>query len=161
VRLPLVLAAVLLCYQFEWTGLRYLTSEVALRFAEWRGFAANRLGTDLIAWNGERFRFGIGCTFADVFCGAIPLIWVRSFGAPRNILNIGVLAVGLLGFNLLRRTLTDLIFGFAAWVPWPVLDQAIGGLSYFAVWVCLVRWLEQHASPMRATTAATPSAVAP
>jgi len=139
-RLPLVLAAVVACYQFNWDSLRYLTSEVALRFAELRGFPAERLGPDLISWNGGLYQFGIACTFADVFCGAVPLVW--GSGAACNIRNIVGLAAALFVFNLIRRCLTDLVFSAGA--PWPVADQAIGGAAYFAVWVCLVRWRELH-----------------
>jgi len=139
-RLPLVLVAVVACYQFNWDSLRYLTSEVALRFAELRGFPAERLGPDLISWNGGLYQFGIACTFADVFCGAVPLVW--GSGAACNIRNIVGLAAALFVFNLIRRCLTDLVFSAGA--PWPVADQAIGGAAYFAVWICLVRWRELH-----------------
>lgn len=139
-RLPLVLASVVLCYQFEWSALRYLTSEVALRFAEWRGYPAERFGSDLIGWNGELYQFTIGCTFADVFCGAIPLVWISRLGLVRNFGNIAGLAAALLVFNLFRRCVTDLIF--SAGIPWSVADQAIAGAAYFAVWICLVKWCE-------------------
>jgi len=139
-RLPLVLGAVVVCYQFEWGDLRYFTSEVALRFADWRGFPAQRLGPYLIGWNGSLFQFGIGCTFADVFCGAIPLLWISWLGMIRNLRNIAGLAVALFIFNIIRRCLTDFIF--SAGVPWLVADEGIGGVAYFAVWVCLVKWCE-------------------
>ena len=141
-RLPLVLLAVLVCFQFDWNFLRYLTSEIALRFAELRGFHSVRLGPGLIAWGGAQFEFSISCIFADVFCGAAPLLWVSSLDLPRNLRNIAVFAIALLAFNLLRRCLTDLCFNHG--VPWVVVDQLIGGMSYFAVWVCLVRWFEAH-----------------
>lgn len=155
-RLPLVLLAVVACYRFEWTGLRYATSEVALRLAEWRGFPAARLGTDLIAWGGHRFQFGIACTFADVLCGAIPLLWIGALGATRNAVNVLAFAAGLLAFNLVRRCTTDIVFGSVD-LPWSVLDQALGGLSYFLVWMFLVRWRERHGLTVRVANSARPA----
>lgn len=141
-RLPMVLVAVVICYQLKWDSLRYVTSEVVLRFAEWRGFHAERLGSDLISWNGELFQFGVACTFADVFCGAVPLVWIWRLGLVCNLMHVAGLAVALFTFNLFRDCLTDLIF--SAGVPWIVADQVIGGAAYFAVWVCVARWLEFH-----------------
>jgi hypothetical protein len=143
-RLPLVFVAVLACYRFDWMWLRLLTSEAALRFAEWRGFSVERLGPDLIAWNAGRFQFGIACTFVDVFCGAIPLIWMRAWRIDRNLLAIGGLAAAIAVFNLLRRMGTDLAFSLG--VPWAVADAVFGGLGYFVVWAGLVRWHEWHAA---------------
>lgn len=157
-RLPFCAAAVLICYQFDWTWLRFLTSEATMYFAAWRGYTVQRLSPDLIAWNGQQFQFGIACTFADVFCGAVPLFWVRSTGILRNVANVIVLAGGLFAFNLLRQGATDLVF--SAGVSWTLADNAIGALSYFGVWVFLVRWLERSSAitPLAAPTA---SAVAP
>jgi len=158
-RLPFVLLAVLLCYRFDWTGLRYLTSEAALQFAQWRGYEATRLGNDLISWGGAHFQFGIACTFADVFCGAIPLLWVRKFGLAHNGAIIAVFAALLFACNLIRLAGTDLLF--SAGVPSSIADNAMGGLGYFAAWICFVRWFERHAGPATSITAATPSAVTP
>lgn len=150
--------AVLICYCFDWMWLRFVTSEATLRFVEWRGFDAARLSPHAIAWNGQHFEFGIACTFADVFCGALPLLWVRRASLLRNAGFIAAFAVGLFAFNLLRQSVADLLFG--AGVPWTLADNAIGALSYFAVWVFLVRWLERTASITR-PTASTASLVSP
>jgi hypothetical protein len=157
-RLPLCVLAVLICYQFEWTWLRFATSEATLRFVEWCGYPGRRLSPHLIAWNDQRFEFGIGCTFADVFCGAVPLLWIRSAGILRNSAFVIVFAAGLFVFNLLRQATADLIF--AAGAPWALADNILGGLSYFAVWVFLIRWLERSFATTP-VTAATPSAVVP
>ena len=157
-RLVLTVLAVLICYQFHWTWLRFMTSEASLVFAQWRGFMVERLSPDLIAWGGHRFEFGIACTFADVFCGAIPMLWIWQAGVRRNVAFIAAFAVGLFACNILRNLGTDLVF--SAGVPWTVADNLIGALSYFAVWVFLVRHLERNGIKA-AWTAATPSAVAP
>jgi hypothetical protein len=142
-RLPLVVVAVVLCYQFKWENLRYLTSEIVLRFAEWRGFQAERLGSHLVSWNGKLYEFGIACTFIDVFCGVVPLIWIWQLGVVRNLTSVAGFGVALFAFNLFRNCLADLIF--SSGVPWLLADQVIGAVAYFIVWVCVVRWLEYWA----------------
>ncbi|MGB7768239.1 MAG: hypothetical protein WBN22_05220 [Verrucomicrobiia bacterium] len=139
-RLPMVVVAVLVCYCFEWGGLRHLTSEICLRFAEWRGLSVNRLGPYVICCNGSVFRFDVACTYADVFCGAIPLIWIWRLGMVRNLTRLAGFVAALFGFNIFHLCLTDLIFSAGA--PWFVADQVIGGMAYFAVWVYLIRSLE-------------------
>ena len=157
-RLPLTALAVLICYQFSWTWLRFVTSDVALHFAFWRGYPAERLSPHLIAWNGHQFEFGIACTFADVCCGALPLLWLRNASLLRNGLSFIAFAVGLFVLNLLRNAVTDV--AFSAGVAWPLADNAIGALSYFAVWVFLVRRLERDAA-ITSFTASTASLVTP
>jgi len=141
-RLPLVAVAVIGCYWFDWGGLRHLTSEICLRYADWRGFPAKRLGPDLVCWNGGVYQFDIACTYADVFCGAIPLLWIRRWGAVRNLTRLAGFAAALFAFNFFHLCLTDLIFSAGA--PWCVADQVLGGVAYFAVWVYLIRSLEFH-----------------
>ena len=157
-RLPFCALAVVLCYQFHWMALRFVTSEATLRFVTWLGYAGERLSAHQIAWNGQVFEYGIACTFADVFCGALPLLWVRRAGVLRNAEFVVAFAAGLFAFNLFRQAVTDLLFG--AGVPWSLADNVIGGLSYFAVWVFLVRWLERG-SPSTPAIAATPSVATP
>ena len=160
-RLGLCVLAVLVCYRLDWSWLSFITSEAVLRFVGWLGFAVERLSPRQIAWNGQRFEFGIACTFADVFCGALPLLWLRSAGVWRNAADIAAFAAGLFAFNLLRQATAALLF--AAGAPWALTDAVIGGLGYFVVWTFLVRRLERDAAaPSRTSrTAATPSAVAP
>jgi len=155
---PVSAVLVVACYQFHWTWLRFITSEVSLRFAAWRGYAVERLAADVIAWNGHRFIFGIACTFADVFCGALPILWIRRAGVARNGLVFLAFGVSLFVFNILRNLVTDTLF--SAGVPWSLTDQGIGALSYFGIWVFLVRWVERT-SAMTSITPATPSVVSP
>jgi hypothetical protein len=141
-RFPMVLGAVFACYQFKWDDLRFITSEAALRFAEWRGCQVERLGPDLISWNGTMYHFGIACTFADVFCGAIPLLLIWRSGVIYNLVNVVAFGAVLSVFNVFRICLTDLIFSTGA--PWVIADQVIGGAAYFIVWAFLLRWLRLH-----------------
>jgi len=157
-RLPLCAAAVLICYQLQWTWLRFLTSEATLRFVGWCGYTGERLSPNLIAWHGQQFQFDIACTYADVFCGALPFLWIRGTSLVRNAASVAAFAAGLFAFNLLHQAATDL--AFIAGVPWTLADETIGGLSYFAVWVFLVRRLERS-SAITLPTAATPAAVVP
>jgi hypothetical protein len=150
--------AVVICYQFDWTWLRFISSEATLRFVSWFGYTGERLSSHLIAWNGERFEFGIACSFADVICGALPLLWIRNLGiVPNTALMVGA-AAGLVAFNLLRQAAADMMF--MTGLSWSVTDSIIGGLSYFAVWAFIVRWHERN-SAITASTAATPSEVIP
>lgn len=157
-RLPISAVLVVACLQFQWTWLRFVTSEASLRFALLRGYTVERLSPDVIAWGGHRFVFNTDCTFADVICGALPLLWIRHAGLARNGLVLLVVATGLYVFNLLRNLLVDTLF--SAGLPWSITDQSIGALAYFLVWVFLVRWVERT-SAMTSSTAATPSVVSP
>ena len=146
------------CLQFQWTWLRFVTSEASLRFALWRGYAVERLSADIIVWGGHRFVFNTDCTFVDVICGALPLLWIRHAGVTRNGRDFLVVGTGLFAFNILRNLLVDTLF--SAGLPWSLTDQAIGALAYFLVWVFLVRWVERTCA-MTSTTAATPAVVSP
>lgn len=165
-RVVLCAAAVVVCYRLDWTWLGFLTSEVVLRWVHLLGFDGERISPIVIAWRGEQFAFGIACTYADVWFGAIPLLWRRDLGVGRNLGAQVLFAAGLLGFNLIRQAATALVF--AAGVPWSVTDAVSGGLGYFAVWAFLVAWLERSptaarpAMPaIRSRTAATAPLVVP
>jgi hypothetical protein len=141
-RAPLVALAVLACYLFDWDSLRYITSEICLRLAHARGVEGWRLGRDLIVIDGAAYQYTIACTFADVFCGAIPLLWIRPAGVARNLRNLGAFAAILFFLNIVRLCITDMMVEHD--VPWTIADECLGGLAYFTVWCWIVYWLESQ-----------------
>ena len=141
-RLALSACAVLLCYCLPWDGLRFLTSELNLRLDRLAGLSMQRLLYDTILWNGTVYRYVIACTFADVWCGALPLIWDgrRKFAA--NLLRSFLLGVLLLGVNALRLSFSDVL---SAWgVPWLWAHGLVAGLWYYVVW----EWVRQNCPEM-------------
>jgi hypothetical protein len=138
-RLMLTVLAVVICYQFRWDSVRFLTAELHLRLAALLGMTRERIAPDGVLWGGRVYNYVTACTFADVWCGAIPLLWDLRRPLPSNLARIGMLAIGLLGLNVLRLTLSDGLFTLG--VPWLLAHDVIAGLAYFAVWV----WLWNHA----------------
>ena len=132
--------AVLICYQFDWTLLRFLTSEAVLRITAALGFPAARLSPDALRIGGLQLRFVIACTFADVFCGALPLLWNGQRSYLRNLLDFAMFAAGLFLFNLLR--LECGLLAYLNGVPWEVAHGIEGGIAYFLVWL----WIERRRS---------------
>jgi hypothetical protein len=150
VRVALAAAAVVLCYQFRWDLLRFVVSELNLRLDALMGVTLQRMSADTVMWHGQLYRYVIACTFADVWCGAIPLIWdLRRLGGPpkqvllgwgHNFARILVFGVVLIAFDAFRLSVSDVLF--AAGVPWDLAHGIVGGLAYFAVWV----WIWNHRS---------------
>src|SRR5438045_3008292 len=75
IRFALVALAVAGCYLFRWEWLRFLTSEANLLLDRAAGLRLERLSFDTVRWHGNRYQYQIACTFADVWCGAVPLLW--------------------------------------------------------------------------------------
>jgi hypothetical protein len=145
-RLALAALAVAFCYQFDWTYLRFLTSEVVLNCWSGLGLPTKRIAFDTIELSNQRFHYGIGCSFADVFCASLPFLWdvKKSFG--RNLLTIAGFGPALLLLNIVRALLTHAFC--AAGLPLELPDWGLGGLAYLTVW----RWLSQRL-PSRTFTA--------
>jgi hypothetical protein len=142
IRVLLVAAAVGTCYCFKWQWLRYLTSEANIRIDALAGMHQVRVSIDTVWWNGIYYYYANACTFADVWCGAVPLVWDIRKRLIRNLALIAGLAVALFVFNVLRLSASDILFG--AGVPWPLAHHVVGGLSYFVVWI----WVWDH-SPLK------------
>jgi hypothetical protein len=138
-RLCLTTAAVIVCYQFRWEAVRFLTSELQLRFEALLGLARFRLSPEAVLWKGHVYTYLTACTFADVWCGAIPLLWDLRRTWAGNLARVVSLAIGLLLFNVLRLTLSDVLYAGGA--PWVIAHDVVAGFAYFAVWV----WLWHHA----------------
>jgi hypothetical protein len=119
---------------------RALTLELNLRLDSMADIHMQRLTANSVLWHGTVYRYDIACTFADVWCGAIPLVWRLRRSVLSNLSCIALLGLVLLFFNVFRLSLSDVLF--AAGIPWMWAHGLIGGLSYLAVWIWI--W-EYHA----------------
>ena len=141
-RALLVVFVVALTHEFEWRWLRFLTSEAILRISPLLGMSSGRISFDTILVQQQPHRFVISCTFADVFMGAIPLIWNLKKSLLVNISILAVAAVSLFGFNILRLEIGQFLYSRGA--PWMLTDNIIGGVAYFAVWLAIVHWFSPN-----------------
>ena len=137
-RSVLVAVLVILVHQFQWTGLRFATSEAILRMSARLGMGTARLSSDTIRVQAEFFQFVTACTFIDVFVGSIPLLWDLKQSLVRNFCRLTAAAVLLCGFNLLRLELGQILH--AHHVPWTLAEDVLGGAAYFVVWIVLWRF---------------------
>ncbi len=133
VRALLAAVAVVICYQFRWDWLRFLTSELNLRLDALAGVNLHRSSFDTVLWRGESYRYVIACTFADVWCGAVPLVWDLRRTFVSNLSRILLFGLALVVFNVFRLSLSDVVIAWGA--PWDLAHGIIGGLAYFAVWL--------------------------
>src|SRR5689334_15647218 len=101
-RLGLCAIAVVLCYQFQWGWLRYLTSESQMRLDALLGMPHQRVAQDMLLWKGTLYQYVNACTFVDVWFGAIPLMWNLKRTIWANIGRAIALAVVLFVFNVTR-----------------------------------------------------------
>jgi hypothetical protein len=137
IRALLCALAVLICYQFRWEWLRYLTSEMNLRLDAVAGVHLQRLSADTVLWRGQVYQYVVACTFADVWCGAIPFLWDLRQTMSRNLLRLAAFTPALFAFNVLRLTLSDVLcaHGFS----WNIGHNVVSGVSYFLIWSWLRR----------------------
>ena len=135
VRCLLAAIAVLLCYQFHWEWLRYLTSEANLRLDGVLGVHLQRLSFDSVVWNGSVYRYVIACTFADVWCGALAFLWIVRRSVIQNLLSIGLFTAGLFAFNIVRLSFSDFLCAHGA--SWNLGHNVVSGISYFLIWTFL------------------------
>ena len=153
IRFALVPVAVAICYLFSWQFLRYWTAEFNLGLDLLAGIHLQRVSFDQVLWKGVLYRYQIACTMADVWCGAIPLLWNWRRSLFRNLILLAGFAVGIFTLNVLRLSFSDVLF--AAGFPWNVAHNVIGGISYFIVWVWL--WTSPY-SPVFAYRSSVQSA---
>lgn len=132
-RFALAAVGVLLCYCFEWHWLRYWTSEANLRIDAWFGLRMQRLSFDTVLWKGVLYKYQNACTFADVWCGAVPLIWNLRKRLLWNLALVATFSGALFAFNVLRLSLSDVFFNSG--LPWVWAHEFLGGCAYFAVWL--------------------------
>jgi hypothetical protein len=136
-RVCLAALAVFICYRFEWAFLRFATSDAVLHVWSLAGRSAHRVSFDTIELDGERFYYGIGCAFADVFCACVPLLWNLRKTVRWNLLTLAGFGAALFALNVLRALLTHALCAAGAPLIWP--DLGLGALAYLAVWRWVVR----------------------
>lgn len=138
VRILLSAIGVIVSYQFEWHALRHVTADLNMRLDALFGLQQDWAGAESLLWNGRIFSFVNACTFVDVAFGAIPLLWRLRWSVQRNVIYLITFLVGLFAFNVVRLSISDLIF--AAGVPWWLAHEVVAGAAYCAVWI----WIWEH-----------------
>jgi hypothetical protein len=138
IRFALVAVAVGLCYLWSWTWLRVLTSELNIRLDALAGISLQRLEPDTVYWRGVIYRYGNACTFVDVWCGAIPLLWNFRRSFFQNLSMVLTLAAALFAFNVARLSFSDVLFSQG--LSWNFAHNVMSGVAYFLVWT----WIRAH-----------------
>lgn len=132
-RVGLVILFAVTAHQVTWHWLRFVTSELVLRFSGFLNIRATRLSFDVIELQGEQFRYLTSCTFVDVFIASIPLIWNVKASLIRNVAWVAVAGMALFNFNAIRLEIAVLLYCHR--IPWTIADGLLGGCSYFVVWL--------------------------
>ncbi len=136
-RLVLSFVAVIICYRFDWLWLKTATASLNLRLDNLAGVPLQRLSADTVRIGTATFQYVIACTFADVWCAALALVWKTRDSIPRNLEYVAASSLGLFVLNVVRLTAADVLY--AAGVNWSLAEGVIGGLAYFAVWLVILR----------------------
>jgi hypothetical protein len=131
-QLLLVAAAVALCHCFQWTWLRTLTQSANLAFDSWFGVYMQPLSPTTITFQGLTYSYQVSCTFADVWCGLVPLLWFRGRSVISNVFWLMLWALGLFVFNVTRLSFSDILF--AQGLPWWLAHSIFSGICYYFVW---------------------------
>ena len=136
-RLVLLFFAVVLCYRLDWRWLKDITASLNLRLDHLAGVPLERVSIDTVRLGHEYFRYVIACTFADVWCAALALVWDMRQSIARNLEFLAAFTIGLFVLNVVRLSAADVIY--AAGMSWSLAEGVIGGLAYFAVWLVILR----------------------
>jgi hypothetical protein len=136
-RFGLVPIAVGICYLLGWHWLRHLTLEWNLGLDALAGIHLQRLSSETVLWRSEIYRYEIACTMADVWCGALPLIWSLRKSIGANIAYALLFGIVIIGFNVFRLTVSDVLFAIG--IPWDLAHNVISGVSYFLIWMWIWR----------------------
>jgi hypothetical protein len=135
--LVLSFLAVVVCYRFDWLWLKDITASLNLQLDRLAGVPLERLSIDTVRLGPKLFQYVIACTFADVWCAAIALVWNTRQSVARNLEFLAAFTLGLFVLNVVRLTAADVIY--AAGMSWSLAEGLIGGLAYFAVWLVILR----------------------
>jgi hypothetical protein len=136
-RFALVAVAVGVCYLFEWRWLRVLTLQLNSWVDGLAGVHLHRVGFDTVEWRGAIYKYQIACTFADVWCGAIPLIWNLRKSVVANVAYILAVGVVLIAFNVVRLSFSDVLYAWG--MSWDLAHNVVSGISYFLIWTWIWR----------------------
>lgn len=136
-----------------WHWLEALTADFNTGLDRFLGVPWTRLSSNTVTWHGVVYEYVISCTFADVWCGAIPLVWNLRRKVLWNVGYIALMALGMFAFNIFRLSVSDYVFALG--VPWSLAHSVVSGISYFVVWIWL--W-ESHSDKWFQKTEAVRSA---
>jgi exosortase/archaeosortase len=146
-RVLLVPVFVAACYLYDWSWLRVLTTVTLVQISAALGVPMLRSSADVISVAGVTAQFVVACTMIDAFFGAIPLLWRTTAAWTQNVLRLGVVLVAVFALNIFRLEL-----GFIAMtkgVPWWLAHEVVSGLTYFCLYLYIVReraWDESEAA---------------
>jgi hypothetical protein len=126
---------VLVVHQFEWVGLRVVSSEAILRLSKLVGMHVARISFDTVRINQTTFHFVVACAFIDVIVGSIPILWDLRTSIASNLIKGSLFGLMLFAFNIVRLETAQVVYALGA--PWEVADGVVGGCAYFAVWLVL------------------------
>jgi hypothetical protein len=137
-RWSLVAVAVGLCHLLEWYWLCVLTASLNQQGSAMLGVPCYRLAPDLLGFPGVTARFVVSCTMADVWCGAIPLVWDLEEGISSNLSYLVYLAVVVFVLNTVRLAASNFVV-FRLGVPWTIGHQSLAALGYLLIWLLIQR----------------------
>jgi len=138
-RVSLAIVAVLLCFQFEWHALRFLTSDAALRITAALGLPIRRVAFDELKFRGTAIQFTVTCTWIDGLFGVVPLLWLD--GAWRkSVRRIAIFVAGFFLLNLIR--IEAVILLYKPGVSWNIEHGWITGVSEFFVYLCVISLID-------------------
>ena len=137
-RWSLVMVAVGFCHLLDWYWLRVLTASLVQQWSSALGVPAYRLAPDLVLFPGVTARFVVACTMADVWCGAIPLVWDLEEGISSNLSYLVRLAVVIFVVNTMRLAVSNFVV-FRLGVPWTIGHQSLAALAYLLIWLLIQR----------------------
>ena len=129
---------VIFSYQFHWMFLRALTLRLNLGMDALFGVHWHRVSQDMVEWNGQIFQYPNACTFVDVWFGALPLLWGVHAGLRKNLRNLAAFSGLLLGFNVTRLSVSDILFAHG--LTWWLAHDILSAVAYFLVWCWILRW---------------------
>jgi hypothetical protein len=147
-RLPLFVALMLLAQRGEWAWLRWVTAEAGLRLAVARGFAAERLSFDTIAWGGQAYVYVPACTYVDIAVGSIALVVVRGAGWADNLARAAQAVLLILLLNQVKALAIDLLVGWGA--PFAPVVILLNGALYTWLFFRLTDALRERLAPVPA-----------
>ena len=136
-RAALVAVFAAFAHLFQWTWLRFVTSEAILRISLFLGMTAERVSSDTINFHGQLVEFVTACTFVDVYYGSIPLLWNLKKTFLRNVSWLVVVAAIFFALNVVRLEIGQILFAHG--LSWMLADNLPGGVAYFAAWLLIWR----------------------
>ncbi|MGO9060491.1 MAG: hypothetical protein ACLQU2_24365 [Candidatus Binataceae bacterium] len=138
-RVSLAIAAVLLCLQFQWHTLRFLTSEAALQLTAALGLPIQRIAFDELKFRDSIIQFTVTCTWVDGLFGIVPLL--RMYGSRgANLRRMAIFVMGLFLLNLVRIEVVILLY--RPGISWDLEHGWITGLSEFLVYLWVISLID-------------------